>query len=533
MYESFDLEIFEVFYEQLEEQLPLIENDIVLLKDKDTVSQGIDELFRYFHTFKATASYLSLENIVLLSTQTEMLLSSLRDTKISVQESIIEWLSAVVEQFYRWLDELADGTTQLSAIPPHIQEQIKISQPYISTSKKLKKLSLVYIDSNLKRAKKIVEFLKNFSKQVEYLSDFNKLNNLLNSKKAIDIIIINLNEEDFYILDSIKEILQHTPIIPIFDKISNKSHKKLIKNGISHSTTNPINGKVIKEKLSLITKAYFSSSTILADNKTIKKFIETLEPLPNTILQIMQICDDDDIPIKELIKVVKKDPIVTATILKSANSPMYGSVELKTIDQAISRLGKNSIKVLCLSGVYDSLGSIDLSAYQINEEIFSKVSIARLSLILKWYSKISIADLSLLSSTALLGNIGQLLISKEISKTDRSDMFDTLAKTFGIKYAEEFTMHTTTPIISAEILSYWKLADDIIAIIMFSDNPSEAPKDLRKLTVANHIVYRLVDLKGNISKEIPQTIIPLLEKYNFDIDILENSLKILNNRLPA
>lgn len=126
----------------------------------------------------------------------------------------------------------------------------------------------------------------------------------------------------------------------------------------------------------------------------------------------MQVWDDEEMPIKELIKIVKIDPIISANILKIANSPVYGSVELKTVDQAVSKFGKRSIKALAMSGMHSALGDINLNAYQITEDTFSSITSNRLSLMISWYSEVSISDLCLLSSVALLSNIEQLLISK-------------------------------------------------------------------------------------------------------------------------
>ena len=110
---------------------------------------------------------------------------------------------------------------------------------------------------------------------------------------------------------------------------------------------------------------------------------------------------------------------------------------------------------------------------------------------LKWYSKVNIADLSLLSSTSLLSNIGQLLISKELNEIGQDDAFIRVAKELGIKFAEESILHTSTPIVSAQILNYWKLSGEIVDIITYNDKPNEAPQNIKSLAVANHIVTKI------------------------------------------
>ena len=526
MIEDYDWDIYETFKEQLDSQLPHIEYHILLLEQKDLVSDSLNELFRYFHSYKATSAYLSLTPLYNIVCKTETVLSSLREEKNIVQNSIIAWLLQIKDKLREWSQEMEDRERNLSPVPQKLLNKIKITDSYINPKDKLKTLSILYMDKNIARAKKVVPFLRKFASSVKYSSESDRDNTVLNMN-PYDIIITNLDKENHSIISFCKQSYPDIPIIAIFNKISTVCSKKLIKNGISHAITNPLNGKIIERELISIAKVFYSSRNILINHKKIHDFIQTLEPLPNTIFKVMQICDDEEIPIKDLIKVVKTDPIIAAHILNVANSPIYGSIELKTIDQAVTKFGKRAVKALCMSGMYQSLGSINLSAYDINEEIFSTVAMTRLSLMLKWYSKISISDLSVLSSTALMSNIGQLLISKELIEIHQDDRFQELCTAFDIQYAEESTVHTTTNQISSQILNYWKLSKDIVDVISYSDNPLESPEELRKLSAANCIVCKLIDVKGNILSDIPDEILAMMDTYGFDPAPLNKALKSL------
>ncbi|NOR57172.1 MAG: HDOD domain-containing protein, partial [Sulfurimonas sp.] len=497
-------------------------------EDPENVENAINDLFRTFHSYKATSNYLSLTNFHSLVSRVEIVLGSLREEKKVVQDSIIEWLLQIKDQLSVWLDEMQKNETQLSKAPEALCGKIKVSKSYISSKEILKKLNILYIDRNDTRAKKVTPFLKKILKDIKYDSNFE------NSKKLIenaeyDILMVNLHKNNHEYIDYCREKYPDIPIIVVFDKISSICRKKLLKKGISHAITNPLNAKNIQRELVFIVKTYYSSKKIIIDNKKIINFIQTLQPLPNTIYQIMQVCDDDELSIKELINVVKTDPIIAGNILNAANSPLYGSTGLKTIDQAVSRLGKTAVKALTMSCVYKTLGDIDLTPYSMNEEMFSKVSMTRLSLMLKWYSKVSIAHLSILTSTALLGNIGQLLVSKEVISIHKDDLFKELSSTFDTKYAEESILHTTVATVSSQILNYWKLSSDIVDVIAYSDNHREAPEEIRKIVVANFIVYSLVSINGTISSKIPDDILVLMAKYSLDPKLLSNALEYIHN----
>ncbi len=528
--DGYDWDIYEIFKEQLEQQLPKIESNILLLNNEKEVGDAIDDLFRTFHSYKPTSEYLQLKPMHRLVMMTETVLSTLRNEKTVVQDSVIEWLLDVKDQLNVWFIEMQKSETELCEVPQRLQKKVKISQSNLSIKEKLKELTLLYIDKNQKRIEKIVPFLKKIVKDVKYSSDEDEIKSLINHSNY-DIAMLNYGELNYTFIELIRKKDINKPVVAIFDNIDLKTKKRLITNSINHTLINPLNAKDIQKELKFLTQTHFNSSTIIIDNKKISEFITTLKPLPNTIFQIMQICDDEEVPLKELIKVVKSDPIIAASILKEASSPLYGTCELKTVDQAIARLGKRSVKALAMKNIYKNMGNINLSPYQIDEDTFSRVSTTRLALMLKWYSKVSIADLSILSSTALLGNIGQLLIAKEILRLEEVPYFYELCTAFSIQYAEEKLLHTTTTIVSSQILNYWKLSQDIVNVIAYSDNPEDAPKELKKIVIANNIVYKLVDLNGVIAKTIPDDILVLMAENGFDTSPLLKALEHINSKI--
>ena len=525
---EFDKEIFEMFIDQIESELPIIKYNISLLRDEKESEEAINTLFRTFHNYKATSSYFSLTNFFNLTVKAEIVLNSFRHTYQLVPNTIIIWLQQVESQILIWLEEMCEHKLNLSPISHRLNKTIKLSKPYISPTEKLKTLTILYLDANKKRNKKIVHFLEKISQKTILISHTDGIKEILQADNY-DIIISNMGLNNYTVIDYIRENNLCIPIITAFDSVDNSDYKKLMQKGISHILRNPLNATLLKNELSLVTSSHFSSINITIDNEKIKDFIYTMKPMNNTIMQIIQVCDDDEIPVKALIKVVKVDPVITGKILTLANSPLYGSIRLRTIEQAITRLGKTTIKALALNNIRTSVGEINLKPYNINEDIFAKVSMTRLSLMLKWYSKISISDLSILSSTAILGNIGQILISQELVNINKDDIFQEMIETLGIKYAEESLVYTTTNIISAQILSYWQLSRSIISIIMYSDNPEEAPEDMRKLAVANHIVYALISIDGTIQKTIPDELLDIMAKYDFELNILEKALNAIQN----
>ena len=75
-----------------------------------------------------------------------------------------------------------------------------------------------------------------------------------------------------------------------------------------------------------------------------------LPSMPDVFLQVKKIIDDPDSDIKNIAKVITRDPSLTARILKVANNALHrGQHEITNLQLAISRMGLQLIKTLVTS----------------------------------------------------------------------------------------------------------------------------------------------------------------------------------------
>ena len=82
--------------------------------------------------------------------------------------------------------------------------------------------------------------------------------------------------------------------------------------------------------------------------------------LPPPILsEVLTLIDPDNSSAKRLADVILKDPMLTARILKVANSPFYGCRQrVNTVDQAVLIIGLNAVKCLVLSiSIYNQVST--------------------------------------------------------------------------------------------------------------------------------------------------------------------------------
>jgi HD-like signal output (HDOD) protein len=267
-------------------------------------------------------------------------------------------------------------------------------------------------------------------------------------------------------------------------------------------------------------------------NDNILKEIKALPPLPESVIEVNRICSNPEGTIADLAKAIKKDPIATATILKAANSPMYGLKEIKTVENAIAMFGKATTKAFILQMAVKSSFESNLSPYNLSFEDFSNISQKRAFVMTKWYSNINFQMLNILATTTLLGNIGQIVIAKELLKSDKCNEFKNkvASKEYMIEELEKEYMDITSTDVTAKILEFWKLEKLLVDSLKYSvskESLQEADEETLPYAVANYAVFKAIDGLGNTDEEELDDICETLVEYKLDPDLFKEIVLLI------
>ena len=504
--DQFELQLIKLSLEMSE----LVEK----LKDNNEYLSAVNSLFRHFHSLKATVSYLDFEDILNVVKKTEDVLSILRHySKAPSNKSLFAWLEAVSEQIKIWVGEFETNDGVLSETSPALLDALSFSYDEGDPRLLLKKLSIsIVIKSDKLRNVLNDNFLKLF-KSV-YVSNNAKdgFKNYIHNQPSIVISDFNLQESSngFAMVKKIMQADSSLPIIMLFDRYNRSLLMKLNIYGIS-TMTKPLKLGQLYSQILEKTQIRYGSKRIKITNEAFQEIVEALKPLPDSIMKVQRLCDNPDTSVRDVVAAVKRDTIFSALILKEANIPIYGNQGMDSIERAVGFFGKRAVKALSLAEVANQLGSIDLKCYGISTEKFFEVSQMRMRLMISWYAKVSISDLNILATTAVLGNIGQIIIAKEIERLGRSEEFLSIVNEHGCRVAEEHILNITATEITADILSYWNLDRVLVDSIRYSDNVNQAPDEVTSYALANHIVFELipprfkavpVDLSENISEQM-------------------------------
>jgi len=259
-------------------------------------------------------------------------------------------------------------------------------------------------------------------------------------------------------------------------------------------------------------------------NEHIFKEIKALPALPKSILEIQRISNNPNSSISDLVKVVKEDPMLTANLLKVANSPLYGFTrQIKSVDQAVSLFGMSTVKGFAISFAIKNSLQFDLSAYGVDENQFHDVSSKRNALVLAWYRR-DRKHLDILATNSFLIDIGAVIISLVLNKFDKSEEFKSKLRIDNRNELEKEFIGMTTAEVNAKIFTHWGFSEDLIYSMENMDNPKE---DYEIESASLLTLKTLINFINGYNEENEKKALEIVKLYNLDIDALNLALDIV------
>ena len=145
--------------------------------------------------------------------------------------------------------------------------------------------------------------------------------------------------------------------------------------------------------------------------------IESLPPLPQTLMKLQQVCQNSEVTPKEVANIIETDPFLVANIIKFANSPLFGSSkQINSVLQAVLMFGISTTKGLAIASAIKAQFNINLAPYGLKTNDFIEASNAKHFFILQWYN--NKPQLDILCPLAFVMHIGMVLIANRFTEVN-------------------------------------------------------------------------------------------------------------------
>ncbi len=258
----------------------------------------------------------------------------------------------------------------------------------------------------------------------------------------------------------------------------------------------------------------------------ILKKIKQLPPLPESAMQIEAVYQNPDSTFNDMVKILEKDPLLTADILKAANSPLYGfSREINSISQAVGLFGMGTVRGFALASIVKKSFPLDLSAYGISNDAFSALSKKQHGIMTAWCLKKENKLLGILSPAAFLVEIGKVLIAQQIMADEKQDEFLKALSELKVEEAEHQFVGTDTPEVSATIFEHWRFEEGLVDVIRNCQDPEKAAEKDKRAAQILKVVRTVVPLNGVITDTSVEDAKLLIQQYELDLESFDKAVE--------
>ncbi len=250
---------------------------------------------------------------------------------------------------------------------------------------------------------------------------------------------------------------------------------------------------------------------------------DQLPQIPHVLQKVVASLRDEDVALADLADLVHNDPVISANVLRLANSSYYGSSRrVASIHQAITLIGltafRNRVIATSLSHTFPRVGGVELAEFW-----RGSILVANLAHIIGQNLEF---DREMLFSAGLMHGIGQLLIC--LCRTDVARiLFDRSVGLEDQRHLELGLLQTSHFEVGMELARRWNFPGSIQTAIGHYDSPRDDNLPAQVVHVAFLIAWGIQEglPLSDLLRKIPPA---MLARLHIDKDWLEEQGEVFD-----
>lgn len=206
--------------------------------------------------------------------------------------------------------------------------------------------------------------------------------------------------------------------------------------------------------------------------KKILDLIDLVPTLPIAATSVLKRFKDEDVSVDAIAHMVQKDPSLTVSILKLANSAFYGFLgRVSDVRQAIALIGLNQTRNIVLAvSLIKLFDGRHADVFKIQGLWRHSIACAFLAKKLGEETSIQDPDGALMIG-GLIHDIGKLMIYQYLNQDFREILSIIRQQKIGFSEAEKIVLGYTHYQIGAELLRRWSFPKKLIAPVFYHHSP--------------------------------------------------------------
>ena len=209
------------------------------------------------------------------------------------------------------------------------------------------------------------------------------------------------------------------------------------------------------------------------NSRITKKTLQALAPLPATALRLLALLDDPNVSLREVADVSVRDVGISATMLRMANSAMFGlRGRVGSISDALRVIGTMQARLLVLASGVSEAARKELPIYELAAGSFLRHSELVGNLTMFIAREVGYADIGSAYSAGLLHDIGKVVINGFARQQSDSGEVTSIAgeleaSTGNLRDLERHLYGKSHSEVGKELAEMWNLPAEIVHAIEF------------------------------------------------------------------
>lgn len=204
------------------------------------------------------------------------------------------------------------------------------------------------------------------------------------------------------------------------------------------------------------------------DTRITKKTLQALAPLPDTAMRLLALLDDPDVPLREIANIAVRDVGISATMLRMANSPMFGlRGRVGSISDALRVIGTAQARLLVLASGVSQAAQKELRLYGLGAGEFMKHSELVANITMFVSHEAGFNNIGLAYSAGLLHDIGKVVLNGLAQQEGGAPALEAQMRAQGwtLCAAEQAHFGSSHAQVGGQLAEMWSLPAELIAAI--------------------------------------------------------------------
>ncbi|PIF04746.1 MAG: HDOD domain-containing protein [Arcobacter sp.] len=269
-------------------------------------------------------------------------------------------------------------------------------------------------------------------------------------------------------------------------------------------------------------------------NDILLKKIDSLPPLPKTILDLEEFKKSSNKDLDVLSKILKQDPLIVATLLKVSNSAMFGfNNKVESPERAIHLLGVNFTLSIAFGSAIKNAFNSDLKAYNMTADSFMRLSNISSNLLKEWIGKIDNTLKEELLLPIFLCETGRFVLAGVATeKGIASEFYNKIKQNpTDIENIEKEYFGATSTQVTSSIFKHWNLSDSLVNIIAYISDIDSCPDEYKKDVQILNVVNTICNVTDPLGDKFIELGIEQAESFGLETRFLQKAIEKIQDRM--